>query len=155
MHLHSGNRNRFLTIFNLLLLVQFFPGHGFSAPLKQPDAQESSKMPPTVVIHADKDWVPLNLELDIEAGSALDFSRMGLQWGPAGNLGRVIARPDGQFAFEKDPQTPRRFYGINLCVNAQYLSHADSDVWRTVWPAWATTRSAFITMSATWCQAKK
>jgi hypothetical protein len=127
MHLHSRNRNRFETIFLVLLLVQFFPGHGFSAPRRQTDAQESSKMPAPVVIHADKDWVPLNLELDIEAGSALDFSRMGFQWGPAGNMGRVIARPDGQFAFEKDLQTPRRFYGINLCVDAQYLSHADSE----------------------------
>ncbi len=123
----SRTRKGFESILLLLLLGQFFLLLGISARHGQASSQESPGKPSPVVIHADNDWVPLNLELDIEAGSALDFSRMGFQWGPAGNMGRVIARPDGQFAFEKDSQTPRRFYGINLCMNAQYLSHADSE----------------------------
>ncbi|HEY3320522.1 MAG TPA: hypothetical protein VGP72_08655 [Planctomycetota bacterium] len=80
-----------------------------------------------VTITAGPEWVPLNLQLDIEAGSALDFSNMGLLDAPAGKFGRVIARPDGQFAFEKDPQTARRFYGVNFCFSALYISHEDAD----------------------------
>jgi hypothetical protein len=127
MHSYSKSRKSFELIFLLFWLGQVFPGLGSSALRGQSNAHESPKMPANVVIHADKDWVPLNLELDIEAGSALDFSRMGFHWGPAGNMGRVIARPNGQFAFEKDPQTPRRFYGINLCMGAQYPLHTDSE----------------------------
>ncbi len=79
------------------------------------------------VVAAGKDWIPLTLDLDIEPGSALDFSRMGLQDGPAGSHGRVVARADGHFAFANDLDTPRRFYGVNLCFTAQYLAHADAD----------------------------
>jgi hypothetical protein len=79
------------------------------------------------VITADQHWVPLKLELDIEPGSALDFSSMGFTEAPAGKHGRVIARPDGQFAFADSPNIARRFYGVNLCFGAQYLSKEDSD----------------------------
>ncbi|MCK4376251.1 MAG: hypothetical protein KAX19_13015, partial [Candidatus Brocadiae bacterium] len=67
-----------------------------------------------VTIEAGPDWVPLAVELDIMPGSALDFSAMGQLDPPAGGRGWLIARPDGQFAFEDDPDTPRRFYGVNL-----------------------------------------
>jgi len=80
-----------------------------------------------VIIQAGKDWIPLDVALDIEPGSALDFSGMGQLDAPAGKHGRVVARPDGTFAFEKDPDTPRRFYGVNLCFGAQYVEHALSD----------------------------
>jgi hypothetical protein len=80
-----------------------------------------------VTITAGSDWVALDLELDIEAGSALDFSNMGFQDAPAGKHGRVIARRDGQFAFESNPEIPRRFYGVNFCFGAQYLSHDEAD----------------------------
>ncbi|MCW8132815.1 MAG: hypothetical protein KIS92_20885 [Planctomycetota bacterium] len=80
-----------------------------------------------VTIAAGPEWIPLNLELEIEEGSALDFSKMGLQDAPAGKHGRVIARPDGQFAFEHNKETPRRFYGVNLCFSAHYLTHEQSD----------------------------
>lgn len=78
-------------------------------------------------ITAGPEWIPLNLELEIEADSALDFSKMGLTNAPAGKFGRVIATPDGQFVFEKDPGTPRRFYGVNFCFSAQYLTHEQAD----------------------------
>jgi hypothetical protein len=84
------------------------------------------KMNP-VTISAGPDWIPLKLELDITPDSALDFSHMGLQKGPAGSHGRVIATRDGQFAFEDEPGTAQRFYGVNLCMGAQYLSHAEAD----------------------------
>jgi hypothetical protein len=78
-------------------------------------------------ITAGKEWIPLKLELDIEPGSLLDFSNLGFQDAPAGKHGRVIARPDSQFAFEKDPKRAQRFYGVNFCFSAQYLSHEESD----------------------------
>ena len=80
-----------------------------------------------VVISAGPDWIPLRPELEIEPGSALDFSVMGFVDAPAGKHGRVIARPDGQFAFEKRPDVPQRFYGVNLCFGAHYVSHAEAD----------------------------
>ena len=78
-------------------------------------------------ITAGHDWVPLKLDLEIEPHSALDFSEMGFHDAPAGKFGRVIARPDGQFAFEKDAGNARRFYGVNFCFSANYISHEQSD----------------------------
>jgi hypothetical protein len=80
-----------------------------------------------VIISAGADWIPLQPELEIEPGSALDFSAMGFVDAPAGKHGRVIARADGQFAFEQRPETPQRFYGVNLCFGAHYLSHEEAD----------------------------
>jgi hypothetical protein len=80
-----------------------------------------------VTISAGPDWIPLQVDLDILPGSALDFSQMGLHKGPAGSHGRVIATRDGQFAFEDRPDSPQRFYGVNLCVKAQYVSHREAD----------------------------
>jgi hypothetical protein len=80
-----------------------------------------------VTITAGTDWIPLNVELDIEPGSALDFSAMGQLDAPAGKYGALIVRPDGQLAFERDPATPRRFYGVNLCFSAQYITHEQAD----------------------------
>src|SRR5215475_13937818 len=51
------------------------------------------------LITAGPEWVPLRDQLDIEPGSALDFSGIGGTDSPAGKHGRVLARPDGQFAF--------------------------------------------------------
>ncbi|MEI6234921.1 MAG: hypothetical protein WCT04_17840 [Planctomycetota bacterium] len=80
-----------------------------------------------VTITAGPDWIPLKTELDIEAGSALDFSGMGMTEAPAGKYGRVICRDDGQFVFENDKKTPRRFYGVNLCFSGQYMTHDEAD----------------------------
>jgi len=80
-----------------------------------------------VTIEAGPDWVPLREELDIEPGSALDFSAIAPRDLPAGKWGHLIARPDGEFAFEKAPGVPRRFYGVNLCFSAQYITHEQAD----------------------------
>jgi hypothetical protein len=80
-----------------------------------------------ITISAGTEWIPLQLELDIAPGSALDFSQMGIHSGPAGSHGRVIATREGHFAFEDRPDAEQRFYGVNLCVGAQYLSHVEAD----------------------------
>lgn len=80
-----------------------------------------------VVLAANDEWVPLTTELDIVPGSALDLSGLGFTDGPCGAKGRVIATPEGHFAYADDPKTPRRFYGVNLCFTAQYLSKENVD----------------------------
>ncbi len=75
-----------------------------------------------VSISADESWIPLKDELEIVPGSALDLSSAGFIDGPCGSKGRIVVTPDGHFAFAGDPSTPRRFYGVNLGFNAQYLS---------------------------------
>lgn len=80
-----------------------------------------------VTITAGEDWAPLEVDLDIEPGSALDFSSMGLQDAPAGKSGRLIARRDGTFVFENDPDKPVRFYGVNFCFSAHYIPHEQAD----------------------------
>ncbi len=82
---------------------------------------------PPVVIQAGAEWIPLRPELEIEGGSALDFSGIGGTDAPAGKHGRVIVRPGGQFAFADSPGQPRRFYGVNLCFSAQYLAKEQAD----------------------------
>lgn len=80
-----------------------------------------------VTITAGDDWVPLEDELDIEPGSALDLSGQGLTSGPCGSKGRVIATAEGHFAFADEPARPQRFYGVNLCFSANFLPHEQSD----------------------------
>jgi hypothetical protein len=90
-------------------------------------APETPPAPSPVIITAGEDWIPLSPELEIEPGSALDFSAMGFVDPPAGKHGPVIARADGQFAFAGSPDQPQRFYGVNLCFGAHYLSKEESD----------------------------
>lgn len=82
-------------------------------------------MPVTIV--ADKDWIPLQVNLDIQPGSALDFSALRLQDPPAGKYGWLLADSDGRFSFEQAPGKPVRFYGVNLCFSAHYLTHEQAD----------------------------
>ena len=63
------------------------------------------------------DWIPFKNLLDIEKGSALDFSGMGFQDAPAGKYGWLKA-VGGHFEFERKPGVARRFYGVNLVVDA-------------------------------------
>ncbi len=80
-----------------------------------------------LTITAGPDWIPLApTSLAIVPGSALDFSGF-FKDGPAGKYGWVTARPDGHFGFEKRDK-PQRFYGTNLCFSANYLTHAESDL---------------------------
>lgn len=79
-----------------------------------------------VTIAAGREWLPLDVDLEIQAGSALDFSKLVPWHAPAGALGRVVARGP-HFVFERQPNSPVRFYGFNLCFSAQYLSKEECD----------------------------
>jgi len=81
-----------------------------------------------VTLSADASWLPLDVEMEIEPGSALDFSRIVPWHAPAGSLGRVVATPDGALAFASKLGSRVRFYGVNLCFSAQYIAHEQSDL---------------------------
>lgn len=72
-----------------------------------------------------RDWIPFQASFDVEAGSALDFSSFRGTEAPAGKFGWVVSR-NGHFEFEKCPGRPVRFYGINICSDANAPSPADS-----------------------------
>ena len=78
-----------------------------------------------MTIKAGKDWIPFEQKMDIEPGSALDFSF--LQDAPAGKHGYLKATPQGRFAFEKAPAKSVRFYGVNLCFSACYLTKPEAN----------------------------
>ncbi|HEX2999862.1 MAG TPA: hypothetical protein VHR86_06460, partial [Armatimonadota bacterium] len=80
-----------------------------------------------ITIAAGADWLPLDLQLEVEAGSALDFSQLVPWYTPAGKLGRVIATPDGKMAFTSRPNEPVRFYGFNMVGTSQYITHEQAD----------------------------
>lgn len=80
-----------------------------------------------VVILPGRNWVPLVPFLDIVPGSALDLSSIQSTDGACGSKGRLIATPDGHFAFANEPTIPRRFYGANLCFSSQYQSKENVD----------------------------
>ncbi len=80
-----------------------------------------------VTIVAGKEWIPLQLQLDIQPGSILDFSHLSLQDAPAGKHGWLRANPDGTFGFADQPGKPQRFYGVNFCFSAHYIDHEQSD----------------------------
>ena len=74
-----------------------------------------------VRLEAGKDWIPFKAALDMKAGSALDFSAMRGTDAPAGRHGYLVSR-NGHFEFEKRPGVPVRFYGVNICCDANVPS---------------------------------
>ena len=79
------------------------------------------------IIRAGKEWIPLDYAKDIEPGSALDFSCMGMLDAPAGRHGWLKVSEDGHFEFEGRPGVPQRFYGVNLCFGANFLDEKTAD----------------------------
>lgn len=69
------------------------------------------------------DWVPFANKHEIVPGSALDFSGMGIHDAPAGKHG-WLKSVNGHAEFANRPGVPARFYGVNLCMTANYLSDA-------------------------------
>ena len=70
-----------------------------------------------VTVTEGKDWIPFTSAFDVEAGSALDFSALRGTDAPAGKFGRVVAK-GARLEFEKRPGVPVRFYGVNVCGDA-------------------------------------
>lgn len=80
-----------------------------------------------IVMKADETWIPLKNELEIVKGSVIDFTDVVNLDAPAGKYGWTKA--DGQnFVFEKLPNVPQRFYGVNFCMDAHVLTHEESDI---------------------------
>lgn len=77
-------------------------------------------------------WVNLENRKDIVPGSALDFSRMGLQDAPAGKYGWLKAN-DGGFEFEGKPGVKQYFCGANICSNSNFISHKVADSLAVRW----------------------
>ena len=97
--------------------AQFFAGGSGAAP-------PSLVAAGTVRITAGPDWIPLAQEPWIEPGSALDFSAAIPRHAPAGTFGRVVVR-GGHFEFERLPGVPQRFYGVNVCGDANVPETAE------------------------------
>ena len=75
---------------------------------------------------AGKEWVPVDYVKNIIPGSALDFSGLSGSSGRAGRYG-WLKNADGHFEFEKLPGKRQRFYGVNLCSDANYPDKALAD----------------------------
>ena len=76
-------------------------------------------------VTADARWLPLEYKRKTVRGSALDFS-----WtadAPAGKYGFVIPSRSGNLAFEKAPEARIRFYGVNLCFDANFTDKKSVD----------------------------
>ena len=91
------------------------------------DKRLSTSFQGPYVVSAGNEWIPIDYHRDIEAGSALDFSRMGFTDAPAGKHG-WIKNVGGHFEFENLPGKPQRFYGVNFCGDANFPDHALADV---------------------------
>ena len=81
--------------------------------------------PKKVTLAAGEDWLPFAATPGVKKGSALDFASVCGIDAPAGKYGNVVVR-NGHFEFEKRPGVQQRFYGVNLCFNANYVDYADA-----------------------------
>ena len=68
-------------------------------------------------IVAGEDWIPLKVKCEIKDESALDFSTVVPTVAPCR---RVIVR-GRHFEFEDSPGVARRFYGVNICNDANFV----------------------------------
>ncbi|PWM30086.1 MAG: hypothetical protein DBX55_05325 [Verrucomicrobia bacterium] len=71
-----------------------------------------------------EEYAPFEPARSVLKGSALDFS--GLLDAPAGKYGFAFAK-GGEIFFEKRPDIPARFYGSNLCFQANYPDRENAD----------------------------
>ncbi len=77
------------------------------------------------VAKADNVWRPIDMSpVFVKENSALDLSYL-VEPGPAGKYGRALIDPDGNFAFEKRPAKPVRFFAFNAFAN-HLMSRPDS-----------------------------
>ncbi|MCY2928043.1 MAG: hypothetical protein NTV86_00835 [Planctomycetota bacterium] len=70
------------------------PGKAPAAPTASGNPGEIAREHGTqVTIVSGPEWIPLKLELDIEAGTALDFSMQGFQDAPSTSANQPASRP--------------------------------------------------------------
>ena len=79
----------------------------------------------SITIQAGADWIPISEDPWIEPGSALDFTQVLPHHAPAGKFGRVVAVGD-HFEFTGLPGVPQRFYGVNICGDANVPSSREA-----------------------------
>lgn len=70
-------------------------------------------------------WQKLDTAKTIAAGSPLDFS--GWLDAPAGKYGAVTCNSDGHFVFADAPDKRIRFFGVNTCFAANFLTREQAD----------------------------
>jgi hypothetical protein len=80
--------------------------------------------PVTFIHKPSADWRVIENRREILPGSALDFSF--LLDAPAGKHGFIQIR-DGHFQFDRQSR-PTRFYGVNLCMEANFLDKNRADL---------------------------
>ncbi len=76
-------------------------------------------------IAVGSDWLPYEHQLDIEAGSAFDFSF--LADAPAGKYGRAMSNSRGRIVFSDRSAQEMRFWGCNIVSSACYLTKEQAD----------------------------
>ena len=80
-----------------------------------------------VTLAANDEWIELKAMLDIEPGSALDFTDVIKRHAPAGKFGALKA-VGPNFEFENRPGVPQRFYGVNFCFSAHNITPEQSEI---------------------------
>ena len=97
----------------------------FSCAISAPGGVSATMDRPLTITQGDG-WTPLAFSKDVEKGGALDFSGMGLQDAPAGKYG-WLRNVGGHFEFEGRPGVRQRFYGVNLCFDANFPDRGLAD----------------------------
>lgn len=83
------------------------------------------ELPQPVTITQGPDWIPLQLVNDATPGSALDWTIPNTPTND--QKGWLKVSNSGQFAYEKQPFRPMKFYGVNLIGTAACASKARTD----------------------------
>jgi hypothetical protein len=86
---------------------------------------ELNKIATPMYVVPGKKWVKLDFSRETVAGSPLDFSNM--LDAPAGKYGKVIINRNGHFAFAKAPEKRKKFFGVNICFDVNFMSKKESD----------------------------
>lgn len=103
----------------------FAPFALFAATIVVAAYDADGAAPSPVIIERGPEWIPLKVENEVLEGSALDFSFLS-ENAPTGRLPRVIAR-GRHFEFEDSPGVPRRFFGVNICGDANFADPARAE----------------------------
>ncbi len=83
------------------------------------DIPPRTEPPESVVMKANEEWLPVKFKREVRPGSVLDFSH--LLDAPAGKHG-FLKTAGGHFEFAERPGVPVRFYGANICFDANFMN---------------------------------